>query len=47
MPAAANVFGSVAVISTAKGVEDRQPRTETEWAFVAANAAALIEAAIY
>ena len=43
MPAAANVFGSVAVIADAKGVEERQPRTETEWALVAANAAALIE----
>jgi hypothetical protein len=44
MPAAANVFGSVAVIADAKGVEEHQPRTEAEWALVGANAAALIEA---
>jgi hypothetical protein len=44
MPAAANVFGSVATISTLAGTEDRQPRTESEWAAVGASAAALVEA---
>ena len=44
MPAAANVFGAVATISDTKGVEQRQPRTEAEWALVGANAAALVEA---
>jgi len=44
MPAAANVFGSVATISDINGVEAHQPRTEAEWALVGANAAALVEA---
>jgi hypothetical protein len=44
MPAAAVVFGSVAVIADTKGIDERQPRTEAEWALVGANAAALIEA---
>jgi hypothetical protein len=43
MPAAAVVFESVATIVTQEGTEDRQPRTEAEWALVGANAAALIE----
>lgn len=44
LPAAANVFGSVATISDISGVEQHQPRTEADWALVGANAAALIEA---
>ena len=44
MPAAANVFGSVATISDINGSEERQPRTEAEWDLVGANAAAMIEA---
>jgi hypothetical protein len=44
VPAASKVFDSVATISDASGTEERQPRTETEWAEVGANAAALIEA---
>jgi hypothetical protein len=44
MPAATQVFGSVATISDVNGVENHRPRTEAEWALVGANAAALIEA---
>ena len=43
-PAAGVVFGSVATISTVDGKEDRQPRTESDWAAVGASAAALVEA---
>ncbi|HVH27190.1 MAG TPA: hypothetical protein VM818_10535 [Vicinamibacterales bacterium] len=43
MPAAAVVFGSVATIVTKEATEERQPRTAEEWAFVGANAAAIIE----
>jgi hypothetical protein len=43
MPAAEVVFDSVATIYTADGVEERQPRTETEWMEVGAAAAALVE----
>ena len=43
MPAAEVVFDSVGTIVDAKGTEERQPRTATEWALVEANAAALIE----
>src|SRR4051794_3484924 len=43
-PAAGVVCGSVATMSTADGKEDRQPRTESDWAAVSASAAALIEA---
>jgi len=44
MPAAAQVFGAVATVADANGVEDHRPRSEAEWALVGANAAALIEA---
>ena len=44
MPSAQIVFDAVAIISTVEGTEERQPRTETEWARVGASAAALIEA---
>jgi hypothetical protein len=43
MPSAQVVFDSVGTIFTAEGVEERQPRTETEWAAVGASAAALVE----
>lgn len=42
-PAAGKVFDSVATIVTFEGTEDRQPRTEDEWALVGANAAAIVE----
>jgi hypothetical protein len=42
-PAAGKVFDSVATIVTFAGTEDRQPRTEAEWALVGANAAAIVE----
>ncbi len=38
------LWESVAVISTEKGVEERQPRTDAEWAAVRAGAIALSEA---
>jgi hypothetical protein len=44
MPAAYEVFESVAVIVTADKTDERQPRTQMEWDHVGANAAALIEA---
>lgn len=44
-PAAYTVFDSVATIVDAKGVEERQPKTDEEWAAVGAGAAALIESA--
>jgi hypothetical protein len=44
-PSADVLWESVAVISTEKGVEDRQPRTEEEWATVRAHAVTLVEAA--
>jgi hypothetical protein len=44
MPAAYTVFDSVATIVSAAGVEEKQPRTDEEWAVVGAGAAALIEA---
>jgi hypothetical protein len=43
-PAATVVFDSVATIVTVAGTEERQPRTEAEWALVGANAAAIVEA---
>jgi hypothetical protein len=43
MPSAQVVFDAVAIISTVEGTEERQPRTETEWALVGASAAALVE----
>ena len=42
-PAAEKVFDSVATIVTFEGTEERQPRTEDEWALVGANAAAIVE----
>ena len=45
MPAAYVVFDSVATIVSAAGVEERQPKTDEEWAVVGAGAAALIESA--
>jgi hypothetical protein len=42
-PAAETVFESVATIVTFAGTEERQPRTEAEWALVGASAAALVE----
>jgi hypothetical protein len=45
MPAAYVVFDSVATIVSAAGTEERQPRTDEEWAAVGAGAAALIESA--
>jgi hypothetical protein len=45
MPAAYVVFDSVATIVDAKGIEERQPKTDEEWAAVGAGGAALIEAA--
>ena len=43
-PSATAVFSSVSVIVSAKGVEERQPRTADEWEAVGNSAAALIEA---
>ena len=45
MPAAYVVFDSVATIVSAAGTEERQPRTDEEWAAVGAGAAALTESA--
>jgi hypothetical protein len=45
MPAAYVVFDSVATIVSAAGTEEKQPRTDEEWAAVGAGAAALIESA--
>ena len=39
MPSAQVVFDAVAIITTVEGTEERQPRTETEWARVGASAA--------
>jgi hypothetical protein len=44
-PAAYVVFDSVATIVDSKGVLEKQPRTDEEWAAVGAGAAALIESA--
>ncbi len=44
-PSADVLWESVAIISTEKGVEDRQPRTDEEWATVRAHAVTLVEAA--
>jgi hypothetical protein len=44
-PAAAVVFDSVATIVSAAGIEERQPKTDEEWAAVGASAAALVESA--
>jgi hypothetical protein len=42
-PAAYTVFDSVATIVDAKGVQEKQPKTDAEWAVVGSAAAALIE----
>jgi hypothetical protein len=44
-PAADSLWESVATISGPKGVEERQPRTDKEWAAVRANALLVIEGA--
>jgi hypothetical protein len=44
-PSADALWDSVAYIASAKGVEDRQPRTAEEWLAVRFNAVNLIEAA--
>lgn len=42
-PNADDVWNSVASISTATGIEDRQPRTDEEWATVRRHAITLLE----
>jgi hypothetical protein len=44
-PAADFLWESVATISTDKGIEERQPRTDAEWAEVRHKALAVIEGA--
>ena len=44
-PAARVVFASVGTIISADGVEEREPRTDEEWAAVGNSAAALVESA--
>jgi hypothetical protein len=44
-PAAGVVFDSVGTIVSAAGIEEKQPRTDAEWAVVGASAAALAESA--
>ena len=44
-PAAGAIFDSVATIVSVAGIEERQPRTDAEWAAVGASAAALVESA--
>jgi Cytochrome C' len=44
-PSADSMWESVATISGPKGVEERQPRTDKEWAAVRANALLVIEGA--
>jgi hypothetical protein len=44
-PAADALWDSVATISSASGIEERQPRTDEEWAAVRRHAITLIEAA--
>ena len=43
-PAADFLWGSVALVSTKAGTEDRRPRTEKEWETVRNNAIILVEA---
>jgi len=43
-PAADFLWGSVALVSTKAGTEDRQPRTDKEWETVRNNAIILVEA---
>ncbi len=45
MPNAAAIWDSVSTIVDAKGVQENQPRTDEEWAAVAASAAVLAESA--
>ena len=45
MPSAAFVWDSVSTIVSAKGVVDKAPKTDEEWALVGSNAAALVESA--
>jgi hypothetical protein len=42
-PAAATVFNAVSFTATAKGTEEKAPRTDEEWEAVGNSAAALIE----
>lgn len=44
-PAAEHVWESVSVTVTDKGTDEKQPRTDEEWAQVATNAALLVESA--
>jgi len=44
-PSALAVFNSVGTIITAAGVEEREPKTDEEWAVVGSHAAAMIESA--
>ena len=44
-PSADAVWNSVSTVVDAEGVHENQPRTDEEWAVVAANAAVLIESA--
>jgi hypothetical protein len=44
-PAAYTVFDSVSTIVDAKGVQEKQPKTDEGWAAVGSGAAALIESA--
>jgi hypothetical protein len=43
-PSADALWQSVATVSSAKGIEDRQPRTDEEWAHVRRDAIRLVEA---
>jgi hypothetical protein len=43
-PSADALWHSVATVSSAKGIEDRQPRTDEEWANVRRDAIRLVEA---
>jgi len=44
-PSATVVFDSVGTIVSAAGIEEKQPRTDEEWATVGSSAAALVESA--
>ena len=44
-PAATAVFDSVSTIVDATGIHEKAPSTDTEWAAVGANGAALVESA--
>lgn len=43
-PASTTVYQSVSIIVDEKGITEKQPRTDEEWAVVEASAAALVEA---